>query len=433
MKVFDSFLFATVRLGISSLILHKLRSLLTALGIIFGVAAVICMLSISEGAAADEMRLIEMLGTNNIIVQSIQPEEVMETSEGQSRVLSYGIKRRDVKIIRETLGHHVEDVIPLREVAFEVANKDKKIQTKVVGTTEALFHNINLEIEHGGRPLVAHDVETRAQVCVIGSELAKMLFPLADPLGETLLAGGSGDATPYRVVGVIAPIKTAGAPARGTQERNFNREAFIPISTANALYGDLLTKRSSGRRERIDIELSSLYVVVDDIDHVLPVSETVHRVFDATHEEQDYDIRVPLASLQLAQKKKRDKQIVLGIIAAVSLLVGGIGIMNIMLASVTERTREIGVRRALGAKQRHIVMQFLVETIVLSTAGGLLGIVVGWLGAEVINWRANWETIIHPWTVFVSFGLSVIVGIFFGMYPAIRAAQLDPIVALRYE
>ena len=181
------------------------------------------------------------------------------------------------------------------------------------------------------------------------------------------------------------------------------------------------------------MQYSGLYSTADEIENVLPLSEMVKRALEHGHEELDYEVRVPLERLQLAEKKKRNNQLVLGLIAGISLLVGGIGIMNIMLATVTERTREIGIRRALGARQRHIAVQFLVETIVLSTGGGLVGVIVGVVGAYLVTQFADWETIISVWSVVVSFGLSVMVGIFFGMYPALSAARLDPIEALRYE
>jgi len=430
----NSFIIETIRLGIQNLGLHKLRSLLTALGIIFGVAAVICMLSITEGASADELRLIELMGIRNIIVQSIRPQQDTQVAEGRNtNMLEYGITRDDLKLIRKTIPH-VEKVIPLREVAFSVRRGDKKATATVVGTSPALFDTVSMSIAPGGRALVDQDYVARNKVCVIGEEVAEDLFPLMDAIVEAVLVQSQGTGSiPYTVVGIIEPVITAGSPKRGTHERDFNREIYIPLSTAAGRYGDMLIKMGSGSREIVNIELSGLYVVVDQIDHVLLVSQMIERVFESNHEKQDFDIRVPLANLRQAQLKKRNQQLVLGIIAAVSLLVGGIGIMNIMLASVTERTREIGIRRALGAKQKHIITQFLVETVVLTTTGGLIGIMLGWGGANLINWWVNWDTIIHLWTVVVSFVLSLLVGVFFGMYPAIRAAQLDPIVALRYE
>ncbi|MCG3138478.1 MAG: Macrolide export ATP-binding/permease protein MacB [Phycisphaerae bacterium] len=431
----NSFFAETVRLGLRNLRLHKLRSALTALGIIFGVGAVICMLSISEGASADEMRLIELLGTRNIIVQSIRPQQATQVAESRNtRMLEYGVLRDDVEIIRNTLPHIVE-VIPMRDVAFAVRRGETRAPAAVVGTTPTLFEHVNLNILPGGRALSDLDNKTLAQVCVIGDEIAKVLFPLTDPIGQTLLAqtDSGGNSIPYEVVGVLGRVKTAGAPGRSTQERDFNKDVYIPIATANARYGDKMVRQSSGTREWLDVELSGLYIVIDQIENVERVSDLVRRVFEKTHDKDDFDIRVPLASLEQAQRKKRNQQLVLGIIAAVSLLVGGIGIMNIMLATVTERTKEIGIRRALGAKRHHIVWQFLVETVVLTTIGGLIGIALGWGGARVINELVQWETIVHTWTVMVSFCLSVLIGIFFGMYPAIRASRLDPIVALRYE
>jgi len=176
-----------------------------------------------------------------------------------------------------------------------------------------------------------------------------------------------------------------------------------------------------------------MYVTADAIENVLPVSEMVKRVLEHGHKQVDYEVKVPLERLQLAEKKKRNNQLVLGFIAGISLLVGGIGIMNIMLATVTERTREIGIRRALGAHRKDIAVQFLVETVVLSTGGGMCGVAMGVLGAYMVATYANWNTIVSLWSVVLSFGLSVLVGIFFGMYPAVSASKLDPIEALRYE
>jgi len=235
------------------------------------------------------------------------------------------------------------------------------------------------------------------------------------------------------VVGILEQVQTAGAPARGVEERNLNREILVPFTTAVTRFGETTVRRGAGSRELTKVEYTGLYVTVDALDYVLPVSEMVNRVLEHNHEKLDYDVRVPLARLKLAEKKERNRKLTLGFIAGISLLVGGIGIMNIMLATVTERTREIGIRRALGARQRHITVQFLVETVVLSTAGGALGAILGIVGAHLVSSLAAWQTIVSVWSVAVSFGLSVLVGIFFGMYPALAAARLDPIEALRHE
>jgi len=422
----------TFRLGINNLRLHKLRSLLTSLGIIFGVAAVICMLSISEGASADEMRMIQLLGTKNIIVNSVKPPQTMQTGQGSSSFLvEYGITHNDLAVITETIPH-VAHVVPVRTVGYRVRHGDRQATIDVIGTTADFFDVVNIDVGRG-RTLAPEDNETKANVCVIGDDVRKELFPFKDPLGETILVERYPTAIPFTVVGLLQQVQTAGAPARGVEERNLNREILIPFSTSMSQFGEVMRRIGAGSRELIKMQYSGLYVTADEIEHVLPVSKMIERVFEHAHPKLDYEIKVPLARLKLAEKKKRNNQLTLGFIAGISLLVGGIGIMNIMLATVTERTREIGIRRALGAKQRHITVQFLVETVVLSTTGGLVGAALGIVGAYAINQLADWQTIVSIWSVAVSFGLSVLVGIFFGMYPAISAAKLDPIEALRYE
>ncbi|MCH7701644.1 MAG: ABC transporter permease [Planctomycetes bacterium] len=421
----------TIHLGLTNLRLHKLRSLLTALGIIFGVAAVICMLSISEGASADEMRMIQLLGTQNIIVNSVKPEETTEASEGTQRLLEYGITEDDVRLIRRTIPH-IDRIVPLKSVAYSVRRRDKRFDGKVIGTTPDFFDVVNVSVARGRR-LTDLDMEERAKVCVIGSEVSRAIFAFEDPIGQSLFAERYEGTVPYVVVGVLEEIHTAGAPARGVDDRDINREIYFPFSTSVSRYGAITLKPSTGAMEFFKLEYSGLYVHVDELDHVEPVSEMVTRVLEYGHDKVDYEVRVPLARLKMAQKKMRNDQIILGCIAGISLIVGGIGIMNIMLATVTERTREIGIRRALGAKRRDITVQFLVETVVLSAAGGLCGVVLGCSAAYAINQFAAWDTIIRWWSVGVSFSLSVFIGVFFGMYPAISAARLDPIEALRCE
>ena len=421
----------TVRLGLNNLKLHKLRSLLTSLGIIFGVAAVICMLSISEGASADEMRLIQLLGTKNIIVNSVKPPQTRETSQGNSRLIEFGITHDDVNSIKATLPH-INYVVPLKTVGYRVRHGEYQAALNVVGTTPDFFEVVNISIERG-RPLVDEDMNQRTNACVLGVEAAQALFPYEDPIGVTILIDRYPSAVPFTVVGLLEAVQTAGAPAKGVEERNLNREILIPFSTAMTQFTEITRRVGSGSREYIKMQYSGLYVTVDEIEQVLPVSKMIERVLDHNHNKLDYEIKVPLARLRLAEKKKRNNQLTLGFIAGISLLVGGIGIMNIMLATVTERTREIGIRRALGAKQRDITAQFLIETVVLSTAGGITGVMLGVVGAHVVSRFAQWETIVSVWSVAISFGLSVMIGIFFGMYPAISAAKLDPIEALRHE
>jgi putative ABC transport system permease protein len=424
-------IYETFLLGLKNLRLHLLRSFLTALGIIFGVAAVICMLSISEGASADEMRMIRLLGTQNIIINSIRPTASRQASQEQTAVINYGVTDEDRELIETTIPH-VNKVIPLKEVAFGVEYRDQRGDWKVIGTTPDFFKIVNIDVA-AGRLLSDLDMQDLKPVCVIGAEVATELFQFEDPIGRSVWAASHDGKRPYMVVGVLKSVATAGAPARGVEERNLNREVYIPFATGKKLYGDVVRKVSSGSEERFEVDLSSLYVNATTLDHVEPLSQMIARVFERNHEDQDYEIKVPLARLKLAEKKKRNQQMLLGFIAGISLVVGGIGIMNIMLATVTERTREIGIRRALGARQRHIQIQFLVETVVLTMCAGSVGVLLGYISARLINALAQWETIVEPWTMVVSFSLSALVGIFFGMYPAMKAAKLDPIEALRHE
>ena len=421
----------TTHLGLKNIRLHKLRSFLTTLGIICGVAAVICMLSISEGASEAEMALIRLLGTHNVIVQSVKPEGGSAVGQQRSYLLEYGLTEADYRLIRETIPHVVR-VVPLREVAFEASFGPMRYPATIVGTDPAFFDTIHIALARGRR-LTAVDQQEAANVCVIGDDVRRELFTYEDPIGKSItvdtLASGK---VPFEVVGLLRRIETAGRPAKGIGERNLNADVFIPLSTADARYGDLRVKVQSGSREITRCTYSDFYVQVGSLDHVIAVSEMLRQALAHRHREADYAVRVPLERLMIAEAEKRRRQITLGAIAGISLLVGGIGIMNIMLATVTERTREIGIRRALGAKRKHITMQFLVESLILSSVGGLLGVACGSAGALVITLYVGWPTVIHAWTIWASLGLALAVGLFFGIFPAAAAARLDPIEALRH-
>ncbi len=422
----------TLRLGVNNLRLHKLRSLLTSLGIILGVAAVICMLSVTEGASADEMRMIELLGTKNIIVNSVKPKETVQSSGSRHmRITEYGITHDDVNMIRASVPH-VAEVVPLKTVSYKAHHSDNQTALLVVGTTPEFFDVVNITVSRGRR-LGYEDSRGKKRTCVIGDGVRAKLFPLKDPLGESIQVDRYPTSIPFTVVGVLENVETAGAPERGVQERDLNNEILIPFDTAMSQFGEIARRTDTGSREYLKIQYSGLYVTAAEIDAVEAVSEMVKRVLENNHSQEDYEVKVPLARLKLAEQKERNSKLTLGFIAGISLLVGGIGIMNIMLATVTERTREIGIRRALGAKRRSITLQFLVETIVLSTTGGIAGVALGIAGANIVTRLASWDTIVSGWSVAISFGLSVLVGIASGLYPAMAAAKLDPIEALRYE
>ncbi len=423
---------ATVRLGLKNIRLHKLRSFLTALGIICGVAAVICMLSISEGASEAEMALIRLLGTHNIILHSVRPQEGNSASAKQSWGLEYGLTKNDFAVIRGTIPH-VERIAPLREVASEVRHGATKCPATVVGADPAFFGILHVRIVQG-RALEPLDETQKSNVCVIGDDVRARLFACEDPLGKsvTISRAYSSATIEFVVAGVLARVETAGMPTKGVGERDLNTEVFIPFSTADARCGDTIIKLRSGGRDITRCVYNELYVEVDSLENVVPVSEMLRHALGRFHEKADYVVRVPLEQLKIAENQKRSRQITLGCIAGISWLVGGIGIMNIMLATVTERTREIGIRRALGAKRRHITMQFLIEALILSSVGGLLGVLCGSTGAMAITHWVGWPTVIHQWTILVSLALALAVGVFFGIYPAAAASRLDPIEALRH-
>ncbi len=430
--MFSGFSLETFRLGVKNLWLHRLRSLLTALGMMFGVAAVVCMLSITEAAGEKMLQTIQRLGTRNVIIKSVEPDKGSQLSQSQKGMRRYGITPTDLTIIRESVPH-VRRVVALREVAFEVSYGAVRSTATVVGAEAGYFDLVHLSLADG-RYITSHEHRTKAAVCVIGDGVRQRLFPATDPIGQDLRVNSAFGVHPYTVVGVLTPVDTAGFPAQGLGGRDANLDVYIPFSTADARYGSVIIRRGRMSFDAREVAFSDAYAEVDTIENVEAASEMIIRVMQHGHTDgQDYKVHVPLEQLRLAQEEKRDRQLLMGTIAFVSLLVGGIGIMNIMLATVTDRTREIGIRRALGAKQRHIAVQFLVETTVLAMGGGLLGVFVGWGGARIIPAVFEWPTVLQPGAMLASFGLSVIIGVFFGMYPALSAAKLDPIEALRHE
>ena len=415
-------------LGLRDLRAHKLRSLLTALGVIFGVAAVICMLSIGEAASAEQLQQIRLLGSQNIILRSVEPPKPQQVGKAQDAIKKFGLTRDDVARLRGL--PHVADLVLLRDVADTLVYGARQFDGHVIGITDNFFRIINVRIARG-RTLRPLDGERHEKVCVVGWSVARSLFPREDPLGQTVtVQARSTGAVPYTVIGVLAEVLTAGNPSKGLAARDINRDVYLPLETVDLRYGDIKVSFSGISREIKNVQYSDIYVHVEPQEQVLTVAKLVDRALQHPRDQQDFVMTVPLELLQQAEQVKRNSQIVLGSIAGISLLVGGIGIMNIMLASVTERTREIGIRRALGAKRYHITAQFLVQTLILSVLGGLIGILLGIGLAHLVTLVVGWQTIIPLWGVLLSFFVSALVGIVFGLYPARAAARLDPIEAL---
>ncbi len=418
----------SIRLAVKTLWLHRLRSLLTVLGIVFGVCSVIAMLAIGEGASSEAQEQIKNLGSQNIIIRSVKPPDEQKGSNSrQNFVLDYGLDNLDLSRIRSTIpGVHV--VVPARIIRDYVWNITKRVDCEIFGTTT--FYPI-LRNQHVGRGRFFNqqEVDDGLNVCVIGAEMADILFPIESPLGKDVKIG----ADYYRVVGVMDPVvKTSKADDEISASIPVHR-MFIPIETTRNHFGEVLLKRRSGSFEAERVALHEITAKVGNPSDVLKVSLAIKSVLEKFHRRKDYEIVVPLELLRRAERTKQIFNIVLGSIAAISLLVGGIGIMNIMLANVTERTREIGIRRALGAKRNDIVAQFLVEAVILSGTGGILGVILGILVPFVVTYLADMKTIITVWSPLIAFTISAAVGVVFGMYPARRAAEMDPVEALRHD
>ncbi len=412
-----------VQVGLKSLMLHKLRSFLTVLGVVFGVASVIAMLSVGEGAGAQAMEQIRQLGAQNIIIDSIKPLGDEQSGNSAGRLLDYGIRYEDAKRIEETFDT-IRRMVPVKTLRQDGRLRTREMELRLVGTTHEWFELVQRPIL-AGRVLSAEDIRRAANPVVLTEHGARRLLAGANTIGEVLRIGGHH----YEVIGII---QSADEEAGG-RTPDAQVDAYIPIETARHRYGDISVRIQAGSREIERVELHQLIIQLNRIEDVEPTAAGLQAMFERVASQTDYQIRVPLALLRQAEATRRTFNIVLGSIAGISLLVGGIGIMNIMLASVTERTREIGIRRAIGARRRQIVGQFLVETTALATIGGMIGLAFGIAIPRLITMFTDMPTIITPWSLVLALGISMGIGIVFGIYPAIRAARLDPIAALRHE
>jgi putative ABC transport system permease protein len=415
-----------IRSGLENLLLHKLRSFLTMLGVVFGVGSVVAMLSVGEGAGREALEQIRKLGSNNIIVSAVKPVEDQSANMNRNSVgmSMYGLTYEDHLRMAETL-EHVERVAPVKLLHQDGRLGERTLEVRVVGTTPEWFELVHREVL-AGRVLLSVNQATPAPAAVLTEFGARKLLATKHSLGEWVRIGGNC----FQIVGII---KTEGGKAGNLQMPDDEVDAYVPIAIARQYFGDVSTRSASGSRALERVELHQAIVQVDRIENVESTARAIERMLGQFHKKKDYAVSVPLALLRQAEASKRRSSIVLGSIAGISLLVGGIGIMNIMLASVTERTREIGIRRAIGAKRRQIISQFLIETVVLSTTGGLIGLGIGALIPSLITHFSGMTTLITWKGIFLPLLVSMSIGILFGLYPAIHAAQVDPIIALRHE
>jgi putative ABC transport system permease protein len=423
-----------LRLSLQSLALHWLRSLLTMLSVVLGVASVIVMLAVGEAARYEAVRQIQELGAANIILRSIKPADDKNKDEDENAFLRFGISAADMQRISETI-KTVVSVTPIRQYSKDVRHHDRIAECRVVSVLPNYESLNNIQIARG-RFITELDNENFENVAVLGPTAAAELFPVEDPIGKTVQIGAGGydgGLQYFRVVGVTEPkaVTTGAGSAVGGQD--YNLDVYIPFETDRLRIGQELISFKSGTYKIERIDISQLTVIVDRMEHVRETAEVIDLTMAQFHPRKDYEIIVPLELIEQAEKAQRLFSRVLGAIAGISLLIGGIGIMNIMLATVTERTREIGIRRALGAKQRDIGQQFLVETMTLSSLGGLLGILTGILLSWIVKTFFGFQTILTPWAALLAFAVSLVVGLIFGTYPAYRAARMDPIEALRHE
>jgi putative ABC transport system permease protein len=411
-------------LGIENLLLHKLRSFLTMLGVVFGVGSVVAMLSVGEGASKEALEQIRKLGSNNIIISSVKSAEEEQTSVQHSHMSIYGLTYEDHHRIAESFSD-IQETAPVKLMRKDSRLRERAMELRVVGTTPEWFKLVPREIL-AGRELLLSDEDKRAPVAVLTEFGARKILATEHTIGQTISIGGDQ----FEIVGIV---RSESGQAGNIQIPDQQVDVYIPIEVARLYFGDIFTKRTSGGDEREMVELHQVIVQVDEPKKVESVAAGIERMLEQFHKKKDYVVSVPLALLKQAEATKRTFNIVLGSIAGISLLVGGIGIMNIMLASVTERTREIGIRRAIGAKRKQIIYQFLIETVVLSTMGGIIGLGIGVLIPLLITYFSGMITVITLQGILLPLLISMTIGILFGLYPAVRAANVDPIVALRHE
>ena len=413
-----------IRLGLTDVWRHKTRSFLTMLGMVFGVGSVIAMLAVGEGASQQALDSIKRLGSQNIMVMSVKPtsEQGGNTGSQRGRLAMYGLLYDDEDRIQQTVPG-VLLTVPARMTRRNARLGERQLELRVVETVPSWFDVVQRPVL-AGRVLAQHDLSMSANVCVLTEHGVRLLLAAEETIGQRIrISSGI-----FEVVGIVKN-ETGGTVRAPDSEA----DAYIPITTGTRMFGEANIRYSAGGMEGERVELSEIIVKMVDTAAVEPGSKAIEALLARFHKKPDYRIDVPLTLLREAERTKRTYNIVLGAIAGISLLVGGIGIMNIMLASVTERTKEIGIRRAIGARRSRIVIQFLINTCVLSIGGGLVGLLVGVVIPFLITAFTAMPTVVQPYSLMLAFGISVGIGIIFGLYPAMRAAALDPIEALRHE
>ncbi|HBP55068.1 MAG TPA: ABC transporter ATP-binding protein [Verrucomicrobiales bacterium] len=400
---------------------------------VFGVASVIAMLAIGEGANFEAQQQIQALGSQNIILRTIKPPEEASKQQRQgSYILDYGLKYEDVLGIRETISG-ITLVVEDRKERREAYHGRQNANIEMVGTVP-WYGDLRQMTLTRGRFLTQRDLEQNAKVCVIEDSLEETLFPIHQVLGSSIRIGSQY----FEVIGILKPPvnKTKSAKKSDSEEiedADTPARVFIPITTAKRFFGETSVKRIGKYFQAEAVELHEVTLRVEKLEEVESIANAIKARLSQTHEKNDFEVVVPLMLMRQALRTKRIFNTVLGSIAGISLLVGGIGIMNIMLASVSERTREIGIRRALGATRKDILSQFMTETTLLASSGGLLGVSLGIMIPWIVGMLTNMVTIVTWWSPLLAFSVSAATGLIFGIYPANKAACLSPVEAVRQE
>ncbi len=435
--------------------INKFRSILTALGIIFGVAAVISMMAIGNGAQQEILEQMKMVGVNNIVITpkaelkqgSTQSSENSETEQGQDSQKDYspGLTMMDVESIKSVIPE-IERISPEAVYTTFVIKDGERRQAQFTGVTPDFFIVFSLDLEEG-KMFNEQQIISGSPVCIIGPDIKAKFFKKENPIGKKIKCGGIW----LTVVGVLKSRLISEKASQNLGVSEFNNTVFTPISTMLLRYmdrsqssgngdenfmvfGDFAISSSSGQNGAQTNQLDKIIVQMKNSDKLSETAAVISRMLTRRHNNKDdFEIKVPELLLKQEQRTKDIFNIVLGAIASISLIVGGIGIMNIMLASVMERIREIGVRMAIGARKNDIIFQFVSEATIISVTGGFIGIILGVILARVIMQATGILTIISGMSIFISFGVSASVGIIFGLMPARKAAQQDPVTSLRHD
>jgi putative ABC transport system permease protein len=448
-------LLANLYIAISAVITNKIRSLLTALGIIFGVAAVIAMLAIGNGAQQEILDQIRLVGVNNIVIKPIveQKEEKVDEEAGkkEKKKFSPGLTIRDVETIATTIPG-LSKLSPEISLDTYVIRNGYRRSAKLVGVEPTYFQIYNFNLSDG-QPFDDNHRRTGAPVCIIGYGIKSKFFPVENPIGKSIKVGQHW----LTIIGVLEERKVSVNSISKLGIRDFNMDVYTPLQTVLIRYRDrdkittealrLAAMRSRGNiqdtqnptaeqeAERKNYhQLDRLVIQVDQTNMLQSIAEILQRMLQRKHYDViDYEIEIPELLLKQQQRTNDIFNYVLGAIAGISLLVGGIGIMNIMLASVLERIKEIGLRLSIGAQKSDIIQQFLFEAMMISVTGGLIGVVLGVTMAYSVSAAAGIQTIVSFSSILLSFGVAATVGLVFGIAPARKAASQDPIASLRYE